>query len=99
MKRNELPVIYISNKVICDSKRVDGAKQHFKQAILGLLKAGYAVAAFDKSVQHPTLVFKDSNKFEYWYENFVKIQGWEIQDFSIMEYKDNTDYFNCSTVE
>jgi hypothetical protein len=99
MKRHELPVIYISNKVICDSKRLDGTKENFKQAMLGLLTAGYSVAAFDKSVQHPTLVFKDTKGFEHWYDNFVRIQGWEIPELSLTEYKDHIDYFNCTTVE
>jgi hypothetical protein len=99
MRRSELPVVYISNKVICDSKRLDGAREHFKQALLGLLKAGYSVAAYDKSVQNPTMVFKDTKGFEHWYENFVRIQGWEAPEYSLTEYKDSTDYFNCSTVE
>lgn len=99
MKRSELPVIYISNKVICDSKRLDGAREHFKHAMLGLLKAGYSIAAYDKSVQNPTMVFKDTKGFEYWYENFVRIHGWEVPELSMIEYKDYRDYFNCSTVE
>ena len=99
MKRSELPVVYISNKVICDSKRLEGAREHFKHAMLGLLKAGYSVAAYDKSVHSPTMVFKDTKGFEYWYENFVRIQGWEVPEISLTEYKDYTDYFNCSTVE
>ena len=99
MRRSELPVIYICNKVICDSKRLEGAREHFKQAMLGLLKAGYSVAAYDKTVQNPTMVFKDTKGFEYWYENFGRIQGWEIPELSLTEYKDYSDYFNCSTTE
>lgn len=98
MKRGELPVIYISSQIICDSKRLEGTRDHFKKAMVGLLNAGYSLAAFDKSVQQPTMVFRDAKGFEYWYENFVRIQGWEIPELSMMEYKDRTDYFNCSSV-
>jgi hypothetical protein len=99
LKQDNLPVVYISSKVICDSKRVEGAKEHFKQAMVGLLNAGYTVATYDKSVQNPTRIFTDTKGFEYWYENFVRIQGWEVPELPMFEYKDHTDYFNCCTVE
>jgi hypothetical protein len=98
-KNCDLPVVYISSAVICDSKRLDAGREHFKHAILALLKAGHIVAAFDKTVANPTRIFRDTHSFEYWYENFVRIQGWEVPEFSITEHKDKTDYFNCCTVE
>lgn len=99
MKKSSLPKIYISQSIICDSKRLDGTREHFKQAIVGLIKGGVTVAAYDNSTDKPTMVFSEVKSFENWYENFVRIQGWEVPDFSPTEYQDHSDYFNCCTIE
>jgi hypothetical protein len=98
-KKSDLPKLYISHAVICDSKRLDGSRDHFKQAVMALIAGGYTVAAYEKSTDQPTRIFKDSRHFEYWYENFVRIQGWEVPEISPVDYKDHSDYFNCATVE
>ena len=101
MDNTKAPEIFISHSIICDSKRLEGSRNHFKQAIIGLLKGGHTVAAFDKSADKPTIIFRDSASFDYWYENFVRIQGWIIPDPGVEsnEYIDTLDYFNCSNIE
>jgi hypothetical protein len=98
-KKSELPKVYISHSIICDSKRLDGSREHFKKAIMALIDGGYTVAAFENSTEKPTMVFKEPRRFEYWYENFVRLQGWQVPDISPIDYKDHSDYFNCCNVE
>lgn len=99
MKKVERPEIYISHSIICDSKRLDGSRQHFKASIMSLIEGGHTVAAYDKSVDRPSMIFKDAHTFENWYENFARIQGWVVPDFPDGDYKDGYDYFNCCSVE
>lgn len=101
MKNANSPEIFLSHSIICSSKRLDGSRNHFKQAIMGLIKGGHAVAAYEESTDKPTIIFRDSASFDYWYENFVRIQGWIMPDMDQDPGDDDDyrDYFNCSNVE
>ena len=101
MEKAKSPEIFISHSIICNSKRLEGSRNHFKQAIIGLIKGGHTVAAFEKSTDKPTVIFRDSASFDYWYENFVRIQGWIMPEQAPEDNDDidTLDYFNCSNIE
>ena len=99
MTKGETPEIYISHSIICNSKRLEGCSNHFKQAIIGLIKGGHVVAAYENSTDKPTIVFRDAASFDYWYENFVRIQGWIMPELLDTNDDDLLDYFNCSNIE
>ncbi|MDH5327138.1 MAG: hypothetical protein OEZ68_06180 [Gammaproteobacteria bacterium] len=95
----EAPEIFISHSIISNSKRVNGSKDHFRQAIIGLIHAGHVVAAYEQTTDRPTIVFRDAASFEYWYDNFARIQGWVVPELPQQTQRDVTDYFNCARIE
>ena len=73
------PDVLISHSLVRDTKQYDATRANFKAAIAGLIEKGHTVAAFEDAADQPSIVFKDSESFLYWYENFYKIQGWFVQ--------------------
>ncbi len=70
------PDVLISHALVRDTKQYDATRANFKAAIAGLIDKGHTVAAFESAADQPSIVFKDSESFLYWYENFYRIQGW-----------------------
>lgn len=77
--KKEAADVFISHSLVRDTKQYDAARANFKQVIASLIDSGHKVAAFEDSTKQPSVIFKDSDSFLYWYENFYRLQGWFIQ--------------------